>query len=101
MEALGGVEPPTNSLGNCCSIHLSYRAAGKSWTLPVYRSLTQRGDGLCPLSEWLFPRLQQTSHGIEQHIGSLCLGKKAVNEFKSTWRFITSPPCAAAAATAH
>ena len=28
MEALGGVEPPTNSLGNCCSIHLSYRAAG-------------------------------------------------------------------------
>ena len=26
MEALGGVEPPTNGLGNRCSIHLSYRA---------------------------------------------------------------------------
>ena len=26
MEALGRVELPTNSLGNCCSIHLSYRA---------------------------------------------------------------------------
>ena len=26
MEAPGGVEPPTNSLGNCCSIHLSYGA---------------------------------------------------------------------------
>ena len=27
MEAPGGVEPPTNSLGNCCSIHLSYGAS--------------------------------------------------------------------------
>ena len=26
MEAPGGVEPPTNSLGNCCSIQLSYGA---------------------------------------------------------------------------
>ena len=26
MEALGGLEPPTNGLGNRCSIHLSYRA---------------------------------------------------------------------------
>ena len=43
MEAPGGVEPPTNSLGNCCSIQLSYGAAGlivlgvvresKAWTM--------------------------------------------------------------------
>src|SRR6266576_3900165 len=26
VEAPGGVEPPTRSLGNCCSIHLSYGA---------------------------------------------------------------------------
>jgi hypothetical protein len=26
MEAPGRVELPTNSLGNCCSIHLSYGA---------------------------------------------------------------------------
>ena len=24
MVGLGGFEPPTRSLGNCCSIHLSY-----------------------------------------------------------------------------
>gem|GEM_PF-4216470 len=24
LVGLGGVEPPTRSLGNCCSIHLSY-----------------------------------------------------------------------------
>jgi hypothetical protein len=24
MVGLGGFEPPTSSLGNCCSIHLSY-----------------------------------------------------------------------------
>ncbi len=30
MEALGGVEPPTNGLGNRCSIHLSYRAARRN-----------------------------------------------------------------------
>src|SRR3989442_4113866 len=27
VEAPGGVEPPTRSLGNCCSIHLSYGAS--------------------------------------------------------------------------
>ena len=36
MEALGRVELPTNSLGNCCSIHLSYRA------VPLY-STTYEG----------------------------------------------------------
>lgn len=30
MEALGGVEPPTNGLGNRCSIHLSYGADADS-----------------------------------------------------------------------
>ena len=30
MEAPGGVEPPTNSLGNCCSIQLSYGAVGEA-----------------------------------------------------------------------
>jgi hypothetical protein len=33
MEAPGGVEPPTNGLGNRCSIQLSYGAA-----MPNYRT---------------------------------------------------------------
>ncbi len=44
MEAPGGVEPPTNSLGNCCSIHLSYGAictdAG-SVSARIHRASTQ------------------------------------------------------------
>ena len=32
MEAPGRVELPTRSLGNCCSIHLSYGAR-----IPVYQ----------------------------------------------------------------
>ena len=33
MEALGRVELPTNSLGNCCSIHLSYRAVSSDYRM--------------------------------------------------------------------
>jgi hypothetical protein len=40
MEALGGLEPPTNGLGNRCSIHLSYRARA---TQPHYLTLVYRG----------------------------------------------------------
>ena len=39
MEAPGGVEPPTNSLGNCCSIQLSY---GATATQPHYLTLVYR-----------------------------------------------------------
>jgi hypothetical protein len=37
MEALGRVELPTNSLGNCCSIHLSYRAARSNISILLHR----------------------------------------------------------------
>jgi hypothetical protein len=35
MVGLEGVEPPTNGLGNRCSIHLSYRPARNILTEPA------------------------------------------------------------------
>jgi hypothetical protein len=44
MEAPGGVEPPTNGLGNRCSIHLSYGA------MSAYRIQLSNGTSRPPAS---------------------------------------------------
>src|SRR5215472_4748106 len=47
MVGLGGFEPPTRSLGNCCSIHLSYSPADCSlaWPYCLFSSaFGQRGS---------------------------------------------------------
>ena len=75
MEALGGVEPPTNSLGNCCSIHLSYRAV-RGLDLGHF-SLSQLGlasrvrllPNCCPIPGQHFPAsLPPLCHPPEQSL---------------------------------
>ena len=36
MVGLGGFEPPTRSLGNCCSIHLSYSPQYQTTTFSLH-----------------------------------------------------------------
>ena len=48
MEAPGGVEPPTNSLGNCCSIQLSYGAGVRStvqFTTVAWKTDVRQNEG--------------------------------------------------------
>ena len=47
---LGGVEPPTRSLGNCCSIHLSYSPS-------VFIVLRILAAARCEISEGLAERI--------------------------------------------
>jgi hypothetical protein len=58
MEAPGGVEPPTNGLGNRCSVHLSYGAIATQSHYPtsVYRSrIRTASDTWCPIGvRWRF-----------------------------------------------
>ena len=35
LVGLGGFEPPTSSLGNCCSIHLSYSPTSPLYCCPI------------------------------------------------------------------
>ena len=58
---LGRVELPTRSLGNCCSIHLSYSPATileslTAFALPAQTEDSPLARALLPLARWLFPK---------------------------------------------
>jgi hypothetical protein len=55
MEAPGGVEPPTNGLGNRCSIHLSYGADAHIISRRFRRAHQAPEAGFAP-SDGSFPR---------------------------------------------
>ncbi len=44
MVRLGGLEPPTKSLGNFCSIHLSYSRSAAKYSAPI-RETTPEASG--------------------------------------------------------
>jgi hypothetical protein len=62
MVGLGRVELPTRSLGNCCSIHLSYSPATIPQSLTAFALLAQTEDfalarTLLPLARLFFPEI--------------------------------------------
>ena len=64
MEAPGRVELPTRSLGNCCSIHLSYGAARLSHYLT-------RKSVFAPPNSRYFPSANSTASLIAYTVPSL------------------------------
>ncbi len=71
LEAPGGVEPPTNSLGNCCSIQLSYGATA-SIVLPAFAaskllSSAAPSNSDCPTPKFVINRLDDP-HGRQRPI---------------------------------